>query len=743
MVVLILAGLGIILNLLIGIFVYTQEKRSKLNQAVFWLAFSLCFWQLTNYLADQTSSHTLFWNRATFIGPMFAFYFAGLFVYNLSKLKPLTSTQKVMFVLCAAFSIFAMTGWVIAEIVPRQMDGLVVGYDVVRSRGYYLLIAWIVYLLIDFLFNLRDTYKKAAGKLKQQLNTIVLGISSALFMGVSTNLLIPLFTGSTEAAKLAPLTGIFIMSTFAFAIVRHGLFDIKFFVVRAAAYSLTILTLSFLYVGPVLYIMIKALGFEFILPKFIVALLVASLAAFFYQNVRHRFDRTTAKIFFRDQYDPELFIAQLNKAVVSNLDLKSMLSSAAEVISQNIKADYCLFVVEDMSDTKIRTFGTLKKVEHFHDLEFINRQVSLSASKIIVTEYMEENSRLKAALRKNDIAVIGQMTGDIADSKSTLSYIVLGPKKGGNVYNNQDVRILGTIVDGLIVAIQNAIRFEEIQNFNVTLQQKVDDATRQLRRTNAKLEALDETKDDFISMASHQLRTPLTSVKGYVSMVLEGDAGKLTALQRKMLDQAFMSSQRMVFLIADLLNVSRLKTGKFVIEPIKLNLVKLIQDEIDQLKQTAAAHSLTLIYDKPADTFPEVMLDETKTRQVVMNFIDNAIFYTPAGGHITVKLSETASAIELRVTDDGIGVPKREQPHLFTKFYRAGNARRARPDGTGLGLFMAKKVIIAQGGAVLFESKEGKGSTFGFIISKQKVLPEASPKTPALPAAHVLAAAKK
>ena len=116
------------------------------------------------------------------------------------------------------------------------------------------------------------------------------------------------------------------------------------------------------------------------------------------------------------------------------------------------------------------------------------------------------------------------------------------------------------------------------------------------------------------------------------------------------------------------------------------------------------------------------MLDETKTRQVIMNFVDNAIYYTPSGGRIKVVLSETPASIEFRVIDTGIGVPKSEQPHLFTKFYRAGNARKARPDGTGLGLFMAKKVVTAEGGAIIFDTREGKGSTFGFMFPKTKLM---------------------
>ncbi len=293
--------------------------------------------------------------------------------------------------------------------------------------------------------------------------------------------------------------------------------------------------------------------------------------------------------------------------------------------------------------------------------------------------------------------------------RQIVGLLIVGYTTSVSEVGQTDTELLDRISESIGVALDNKLLFEENQH-----------VLRQLKESNAKLIALDEAKDDFISMASHQLRTPLTSVKGYTSMVLEGDAGKLTAQQKKLLSQSFSSAQRMVYLIADLLNVSRLKTGKFVIEANPVNLADVVQEELDQLKETAASHSLKLIYNKPKK-FPEVLLDDTKTRQVIMNFVDNAIYYTPTGGSINVKLKETHSTIEFRVEDDGIGVPKSEQHHLFTKFYRAGNARKARPDGTGLGLFMAKKVILVQGGALIFESKEGKGSTFGFVFSKHRL----------------------
>lgn len=290
-----------------------------------------------------------------------------------------------------------------------------------------------------------------------------------------------------------------------------------------------------------------------------------------------------------------------------------------------------------------------------------------------------------------------------------VGLLVIGlPAQVDNI-DEQHLELFDRVSEAVGLAIDNKMLFEENQKM-----------LRQVQRTNSKLKALDETKDEFISMASHQLRTPLTSVKGYLSMVLEGDAGEITAMQRKLLDQAFVSSQRMVYLIADLLNLSRLKTGKFIIDAVPTDLAKVVEDEVGQLKESAAGRGLTLTYNKPAD-FPTVMLDETKIRQVIMNFTDNAIYYTPTGGAIDLKLVDTGKTIEFTVSDDGIGISKKEQAHLFTKFFRAGNAQKARPDGTGLGLFMVKKVIIAQGGSIIFKSQENKGSTFGFSFDKSKL----------------------
>jgi len=266
------------------------------------------------------------------------------------------------------------------------------------------------------------------------------------------------------------------------------------------------------------------------------------------------------------------------------------------------------------------------------------------------------------------------------------------------------------------IAIQNALSLQEVRDLNAHLEQRIDAATKELRASNAQLQRLDEAKDEFISMASHQLRTPLTSIKGYLSMLIEGDMGTISKEQKQVLNEAFMSSERMVRLIADFLNVSRLQTGKFVIEKHPVDLALLVQHEVNSLKPNAAAREQKFIYRAPKN-IPLMELDESKIQQVVMNFADNAIYYSKDAGTITISLKKTKNGyVEFTVKDQGIGVPEKERTQLFNKFFRATNARRARPDGTGVGLFLAKKVIDEHGGEIIFESKEGKGSTFGFRL---------------------------
>lgn len=562
--------------------------------------------------------------------------------------------------------------------------------------------------------------RQARGVQRSQLRLLLW--ASVLNWGVVpiTNFVLPLVMSSLFFVQISPIYTLLFTGLIGYSIIAQKLFDIRAAAARSVAYTLIIGSMALIY-SIVLFGIVNLLfagSHRETLRQALSVVLVFPLALSF-QSIKNFFDSLTNRIFYKDNYDPQVVLNRLGRAVAAEVDLDKVLEATRRNLRGSIKSSFIEFVFFKGSNSWLAESTLADPARrslsgHIKELSLLLKEQTKTI--LLVDEGGLQRS-LRSALEEAGVAISVRLK----TQDQTVGYVLFGSKLNGDVYSAQDIKMLRIVANELAIATQNALRFEQIEQFNLTLQQKVEDATRQLRDSNARLKKLDETKDDFISMASHQLRTPLTSVKGYVSMVLDGDVGKINKQQQQLLNQAFVSSQRMVALIADLLNVSRLRTGKFMIEPKETNLVELVEGEIVQLTDTAKSRGLELIFQKPAK-FPSLMLDETKLRQVVMNFTDNAIYYTPPGGKIVVKLEDKPSSVEFTVNDNGIGVPAAERHRLFTKFYRAGNARKARPDGTGLGLFMAKKVVIAQGGALIFSSTEGKGSTFGFSFPKAKLL---------------------
>ncbi|HEX9153527.1 MAG TPA: ATP-binding protein, partial [Candidatus Saccharimonadales bacterium] len=593
-----------------------------------------------------------------------------------------------------------------------------VGDESIRMGLLYpYFLAYIVYSLALFwIVASRQIAGAKSRDHKRQALLVYGGVVVYAALTIISNLIIPLFSGNWSSSRLGPVFSLIFVSAVAYSIFKYRLFDIKWLIIRSAGFVLSLLALVI--VSFVSLTWLSAIFTELEVSSIVqvnVLVFITILLSVVYQPFKSFFIKMTNRLFYKDAYDTRALLDEFNRVIASTIVFDDMLGLASMTIEKYLKPQSVAFVIRDGKDSlKIKPNGTKLSAELISHVDDYMRS---EESGLLMVDILDEGQPLKQLMQHANTSAIVRMA---VNKGSAISYLILGYKKNGESYDYQDREALRILSNVLSVAVQNALRFQEIESFNITLQQKIDDATRHLRHSNAKLRMLDETKDDFISMASHQLRTPLTSVKGYVSMVLDGDAGKLNSLQRKLLNQAFVSSQRMVYLISDLLNVSRLRTGKFVIETAPINLANIIREEAEQLKETAQARDLAMVYVKP-EHFPLYMLDETKMRQVIMNFMDNAIYYTPSGGKIQIALVDRPTTIEFTVTDSGIGVPKADQPHLFTKFFRAHNARRARPDGTGLGLFMAKKVIIAQGGAIIFRSREGKGSTFGFSFAKDKL----------------------
>lgn len=715
-------------NLLLGFIVFSRGRTQSTNTLFLLISICLALWGLgiAAFLYTTNLVHAAIYANIYYAAALgIAFSLAAFTLYRTSKKPPPTIVISLVLLFLLYIGTIILLPRSILESVFFDGSFKSVKFNVAGQIVYSMVF---IVLFFASVVRLARSLSNEQRLRRSQNKYIILGISSAGLVGLLFNLIMPWF-GYYGQIWVGPLFSMLFVGFVSYAIIKHKLFDIRKAIARAMAYVITLSFFGLVY-ALVLFVLSGTLLTDQQIPvgQRLFFIILALLVAISFQPLKHYFDRITNKFFYRDAYDPEKFIDDLNTELIANIELEILLRRTCLVVEQNLKCERCIVVTRETSLEPLRIFSSEDARLSQVDLDSLGYELLKFGNKLIVADDLGDgHDKLKQTLSDNDIAVISPVFPGSADSqKRALAYLTLSSKKSGNMYGKEDLQIIKIISDELVIAIQNALRFEEIQGFAATLQAKVREATAELKAANQKLRELDASKDEFISMASHQLRTPLTSVKGYLSMVLEGDAGKLTAMQRKLLTQSFASSQRMVYLIADLLNVSRLKTGKFVLESKPTNLADVVESEVAQLTETAAARNLTLIYDKPA-AFPTLMLDETKTRQVIMNFVDNAIYYTPANGRIEIVLQENDQSIELRVIDNGLGVPKHDQHQLFTKFYRAGNARKARPDGTGLGLFMAKKVIIAQGGSIIFSSQEGKGSIFGFTFAKAKLL---APDTP-------------
>jgi len=229
---------------------------------------------------------------------------------------------------------------------------------------------------------------------------------------------------------------------------------------------------------------------------------------------------------------------------------------------------------------------------------------------------------------------------------------------------------------------------------------------------------IDQAKTEFVSLASHQLRTPLSAINWYAEMLLNGDAGRLNVEQSQYVQEIYRGNQRMVDLVNSLLNVSRLELGTFMIEPEKVSIIEIAEEAIEEIEIQSAQKKQIFIKKFPKK-IAKIPLDRKLTHMIFQNLLSNAVKYTPEGGKVELVISQKASEICIKVADSGVGIPKNQHKNIFSKLFRADNVRSSDTEGTGLGLYIIKSIVDQVKGKIWFESEENKGTTFYVCLPKK------------------------
>ena len=253
---------------------------------------------------------------------------------------------------------------------------------------------------------------------------------------------------------------------------------------------------------------------------------------------------------------------------------------------------------------------------------------------------------------------------------------------------------------------------EALEELSGKLELKVDEQTKELRIAYEGLKKLDQAKSEFVSMASHQLRTPLSAIKGYASMLSEGNYGKLKPKQEEKLKKILISNERLIGLVNDLLDISKIDLGKMELDATVFQMEKLVDDCYQEIMPLAKEKGLKFVWEKPTIPLPKIEADELKIKEVVSNLFDNSVKYTQTG-EVIVKLEKVNSRLRLSVKDTGEGVTKEDVEKLFQTFGRGSAGINTFIEGTGLGLMVAKRFVDLHKGKLWVESEgSGKGSIF-------------------------------
>jgi signal transduction histidine kinase len=700
------------LHITISLFVLLKNPRDSTN--IWFFAFAVCLvvWLLSNYFSNDMNiphADALLVNRFIFLFSILGIYSLCHFSISFSKTTITRSQLTIMHSVVAVVSFACLTNLIVKNISPTN-DIYEISFG---SLAFLFFISLFFYFALSNFVLIRRMHF-SLGENRQRLQFVILSLFLGLIISLITNAVLPILLDIYALSALGPISTIILSAGFAYAIIRHHLFDIRLVVARSVAYFLLLTTLAGSY---------SLLGFAVIglfsldqasqVSQDVVYAVLAVILAFIFQPLRRFFQKITDTFFYRIAYDPDTLLTNMGTIMAREIELGRLTTDVINEITTQMKLSKAVIVVLDED-----------KIFYEANKESIgNKQIDLDELKQIGSGVILRDASAYEETKKIFDKYDLDISTDLKSSNELVGYLLLGGKKSGDIFNTTDIKTLNILAHELAIAIHNAKSYTQIQNFNKTLQKRIDEATVQLRDANEHLKELDQLKNEFLSMATHQLNTPLTVVDGYLTLVNDGIITD-SAERRDYIEKTLERVRSMKRMVADFLNVSRIETGKFIIDVKPIDFNKLVAEEVNGLGPSAKEKEVLLQFMLPKHPVPMIEIDEQKTRQAVMNLIDNAIYYTPKG-EVKVYLESNKDSVTFKVVDNGIGVPENQKSKMFGKFYRAENARRERPNGNGVGLFLVKRVIEDQGGKIIFESTEGKGSTFGFTLPiKAQVKPE-------------------
>lgn len=423
--------------------------------------------------------------------------------------------------------------------------------------------------------------------------------------------------------------------------------------------------------------------------------------------------------------------------ILEDLDFKTVVQKVADIIPKELQYETGVLAIYDEQKGVIKRVAfsqTTEAKEAIYALKAFNKpfqqiDIPITDSFNLMAKALRENkpyitNSTYDVMRPTIDLASAEKIQKIMGIKTTLVYPIYMKNKPFGVFiastgkaqdkiSEYEKEIIEDFVSLVGLVLQNSLLFTSLKETKDSL----TNMTKEVYKSNAELHQLDKLKDDFVSMASHELRTPLTAIRSYVWLALNKPDIILSEKMKKYLSRSLISTERLITLINEMLNISRIESGRIEITPHAVNMVELVKQMLPEIEPKAQEKQIHIVLQETP--LPKVFADGEKVQQVLMNLVGNALKFTPADGMITISFFSDGKTVETIVKDSGVGISREDISKLFKKFGRLDSSyvAAATTGGTGLGLFICKSIIELMKGKIWAQSEGlGKGTSFIFSL---------------------------
>lgn len=724
-----------IVLLVLGVVIFNQDKGSKSNKIFLGLmAFSI-FWIISNYLSNTLKDYAMvLWsNRLIFVSTIYLSWmmcFLSLVYPSRDKKIP---AWKIFFGWGSATIVSLVS---LTDAVVKQVEIFETHSNIEFGLGLYLYVFIFGINFILFCFNIYRLLVKSSGLEKSKVQYLFIGLVLASIGAITTNLILPLVFGLFEPSNWGPLFLVIFVAFIGYSIAKHRLFGIRFVLGQIFSFTIrTILPFSFAFV--ILYVFSREGVSNIGLNTILLLILLSLLFAFIYRWIVNTFDAFIERKFLYAGMEPGKLIEEIRSKIETEFDINKINIEIKHFLTETLEVEFYYLVVFDSKVNNVLYVSDSHK-EKIPDADLLflsNTWEDKTLPEIIVQDELEytsssqwKSNTFKELLLRNKVECLISLNR-LAHVKG---YLILGPRRYGVGYKQEDLVLINKLVYIVSSAVSRALLYTQVQQFNTSLKQRVDEQTVELSNKVLQLVRAQTKERDMIDIMGHELRTPASVVKMNVDLLqrwktrVGKESEDINTWEdfNKYIMRISDSIENEIGIINTLLTSAKLEGNKLELNKTHVDVIKAVQLSLEGHMKEIEQKGLNIKFDENIRDIPKVLADKGRFQEIVDNLIGNAVKYTHQGG-VAINCSVIGDFVKVSVIDTGQGISQEDINQLGQKFYRTNQyikeeskrvSTLVRPGGTGLGLYVVFGLIRAHGGTVNVSSVIGKGSVFSFTM---------------------------